>query len=366
MRCTIKALKTNERLALRVAAAAGEVGRLMESEAGAALQNVQAGEDQFTLLFPGQGSQSIGMAGKILEVEPGAGQWFERANEVLDYDLLRIIEEGPEETLNDTEHSQPAIFVASAAWLHALSERWAAAGLRFAPAAVAGHSMGQITAAFSARAIGFDEALQLVRRRGEVMRDADSLRPGGMASIIGLRDRVLRRLVGEAAAEGTIVVANDNCPGQTVVSGDEAPLRRLMRMAEEHGARRVVRLPISIASHSPLMSGAQSQFQHAVDAIKWGEPQVPVASNISGGLIHSGAQLRSEIAGALTAPVQWQSAVKTMAANGATLFVEAGPGDVLSKLVRRIARSAWTFPVSDEDAGLRTRDYPDQSDGIPK
>ena len=338
----------------------------MQSDAAAAAPDVPADDDQFTLLFPGQGSQSLGMAGKILEVEPQAGQWFERANEVLDYDLLRIIEEGPEERLNDTEHSQPAIFVASAAWLHALADRWAAAGRRFAPVAVAGHSMGQITAAFSAHAIGFDDALQLVRRRGEVMRDADSLRPGGMASIIGLRDRVLRRLVGEAAEEGTIVVANDNCPGQTVVSGDEAPLRRLMRAAEDHGARRVVRLPISIASHSPLMSGAQSQFQHAVDAIKWSDPRVPVASNISGGLIHSGAQLRTEIADALTAPVQWQSAVKTMAASGATLFVEAGPGDVLSKLVRRIARSAWTFPVSDDDAGLRSRDYPDKSDGIPK
>jgi len=338
----------------------------MEPEAAATLPTTQSDDDHFTLLFPGQGSQSVGMAGKILEVDPSAEQWFQRANEVLDYDLLKIIEDGPDEALNDTAHSQPAIFVASAAWLHALAERWAAAGRRLAPSAVAGHSMGQITAAFSARALGFDEALQLVRRRGEVMRDADSMRPGGMASIIGLRDRALRRLVGEASEHGTIVVANDNCPGQTVVSGDEAPLQRLMRAAEASGARRVVRLPISIASHSPLMSDAQSQFQHAVDAIRWRDPQVPVISNITGGAIETGALLRHEIAGALTAPVQWQSAVKTMAANGATLFVEAGPGDVLSKLVRRIARTAWTFPLSDDDAGLRTRDYPDKSDGIPK
>ena len=226
--------------------------------------------------------------------------------------------------------------------------------------------MGQITAMLAARAVDFDEALQLVRRRAEVMHAADNLRPGGMASIIGLRDRVLRRLVGEASHEGTLVVANDNCPGQTVVSGDEAPLRKIMRLADEQGARRVVRLPISIASHSPLMSDAQAHFSEAVHAIQWRDPVVPVVSNISGGLLQTKDQMAQELSEALTAPVQWQQAVKTMAAQGSTLFVEAGPGDVLSKLVRRISRTSWTFPLSDDDNGLSQRDYPDKSDGIPK
>ena len=323
-------------------------------------------DDEYALLFPGQGSQSVGMAGKVLTVYPNAQHWFNRANEVLDYDLLHLIEHGPTEDLNQTTHSQPAIFVASVAWLEALRHKWDDAGWTLSPKLVSGHSMGQITAMFAARAVDFDEALQLVRRRAEVMHAADSMRPGGMASIIGLRDRVLRRLVGEAQAEGTLVVANDNCPGQTVVSGDEAPLEKMMRLADEQGARRVVRLPISIASHSPLMSEAQTHFSEAVHSVNWRDPVVPVVSNISGGLMHTKEQLAHELSEALTAPVQWQQAVKTMAAQGSTLFVEAGPGDVLSKLVRRISRSSWTFPVSDDDHGLSHRDYPDKSDGIPK
>ncbi len=323
-------------------------------------------DDEYALLFPGQGSQSVGMAGKVLTVYPNAQHWFNRANEVLDYDLLHLIEHGPTEDLNQTTHSQPAIFVASVAWLEALRHKWDHAGWTLSPKLVSGHSMGQITAMFAARAVDFDEALQLVRRRAEVMHAADSMRPGGMASIIGLRDRVLRRLVGEAQEEGTLVVANDNCPGQTVVSGDEAPLEKMMRLADEQGARRVVRLPISIASHSPLMSEAQTHFSEAVHSVNWRDPVVPVVSNISGGLMHTKEQLAHELSEALTAPVQWQQAVKTMAAQGSTLFVEAGPGDVLSKLVRRISRSSWTFPVSDDDHGLSHRDYPDKSDGIPK
>ena len=265
-----------------------------------------AEDDEYAILFPGQGSQSVGMAGKVLEVYPGAAHWFERANQILDYDLLDLIERGPAAELDDTQHSQPAIFVASVAWLEALREKWDAAGRALTPTVVSGHSMGQITAMLSARALDFDEALQLVRRRGELMRDANLRRPGGMASIIGLRDRVLRSLVGEVGNDGTIVVANDNCPGQTVVSGDVAPLRRLMRLAEEHGARRVVRLPISIASHSPLMEDAQTQFRQAVNAVNWRDPVVPVVSNISGGLMHQREQLIQELSGALTAPVQWQ------------------------------------------------------------
>ena len=323
-------------------------------------------DDEYALLFPGQGSQSIGMAGKVLSVYPNAEQWFTRANEVLEYDLLHLIEHGPNERLNETTHSQPAIFVASVAWLEALRGKWEQVGRTLSPKMVSGHSMGQITAMLSARAVDFDEALRLVARRAEVMHAADSLRPGGMASIIGLRDRVLRRLVGEASTEGTLVVANDNCPGQTVVSGDEAPLRKIMRLADEQGARRVVRLPISIASHSPLMSEAQTHFSEAVHAIQWRDPVVPVVSNISGGLMQTKDQLAHELSGALTAPVQWQQAVKTMAAQGSTMFVEAGPGDVLSKLVRRISRTSWTFPLSDDDHGLSQRDYPDKSDGIPK
>ena len=224
------------------------------------------------VVFPGQGTQTLGMAGAILEIHPPARQRFERASEVLGYDLLRLVEEGPIEDLDDTLHSQPAIYVASMAWLDALRARWKASDLPFEPIAMAGHSMGQITACVAAGALDYDSGLRLVQERGRAMQAADRTRPGGMASIIGLRDRVIKAIVGEAKHDETLVVANDNGPGHAVVSGDESALQRAMRLAEEHGARRVVRLKISIASHSPLMADAQEQFRQAVNAMPWRDP----------------------------------------------------------------------------------------------
>ena len=151
-----------------------------------------------------------------------------------------------------------------------------------------------------------------------------------------------------------------------VVSGDEGALRRLMRSAEEQGARRVVRLPISIASHSPLMKQAQEQFREVVDAMPWRDPSVPVISNITAGFLLTQEAIAEEIHDSLCKPVRWTDSVKAMVNQGADLFVEAGPGDVLSKLVRRIASKAWTFPLSDERVGLAQHDYPDMSSGIPK
>lgn len=318
------------------------------------------------VVFPGQGSQSIGMASKVLAIHPDGEQRFSAASKILGYDLLKLIEEGPERDLDNTAYSQPAIYTASIAWWDALREQWTASGRVIDPVAMAGHSMGQITALVAANALDFENGLRLVRERGRLMNEADQKRPGGMASIIGLRDRVLRTIVGEASVEGTVVVANENGPGHTVVSGEESALRRVMHLAERSGARRVVRLPISIASHSPLMDEAQTQFRQAVDAMPWVDPQVPVISNFSAHLIESRKAIIEELDTALLRPVDWNSSVKRMVHSGAGLFVEAGPGDVLTKLVRRIAKTAWTFPISDDDAGLAARDYPDMSDGIPK
>ncbi len=318
------------------------------------------------VLFPGQGTQSIGMAGAILEVHPAAVEFFDRASEVLGYDLLRLVQEGPAEQLDDTLYSQPAIYVASIAWLHALRARWLAAGREFKPLAMAGHSMGQITAAVAAGALDFEDGLRLVEARGRATREADARRPGGMASIIGLRDRALRAIVGEATRDETLVVANDNGPGHAVVSGDEPALQRVMRLAEQHGARRVVRLRIGIASHSPLMDEAQRQFRETIAAMPWRDPEVPMISNATAGFLLTRDAIVEDLNHALLRPVDWRSSVKAMASSGASLFVEAGPGDVLSKLVRRISQHAWTFPLADGEAGLARRDYPDMSDGIPK
>lgn len=317
------------------------------------------------VIFPGQGCQSIGMAGKVIRVYPLARERFDVASQILDYDLFSLIENGPEAVLGDTGHSQPAIYTASVAWYDALRERWAAAGCPLRPVAMAGHSMGQITAFVAAGALDFENGLRLVQERGRVMQEAGRERPGGMASIIGLRDRVLRAVIGEACTEGTLVIANDNSPGHAVVSGDESALQRVLRTAEELGARRVVRLPISIASHSPLMEQAQHKFRVAVDRMPWRDPDVPVVSNISAGVIRTREAIIGELHEALLRPVRWSESVTAMVNQGVNLFVEAGPGDVLSKLVRRIARSAWTFPVSDEEEGLLRQPYPAMS-GIPK
>lgn len=318
------------------------------------------------VVFPGQGSQSLGMASRVLAVHPAAQARFDTASELLGYDLLKLIEDGPQADLDETSYSQPAIYTASVAWWDALNETWRAKGRAVSPVAMSGHSMGQITALVAAGALDFENGLLVVRERGRLMSEADRTRPGGMASIIGLRDRVLAKIVGEASIAGTVVLANENCPGHTVVSGDESALHKVMQLAERSGARRVVRLPISIASHSPLMDEAQAQFREVVESMPWRDPSVPVISNVTAGLIDTRDAILDELSVSLLKPVKWTECVKRMAHNGAGVFVEAGPGDVLTKLVRRIARSAWTFPLSDAEAGLAVRDYPDMSDGIPK
>lgn len=331
------------------------------------LQRRPAGSStEFAIIFPGQGSQSLGMASEVLRVYGDARHRFETASEILGYDLLELIERGPVEDLDTTPYSQPAIFTASIAWFDALQATWERSGRPIRPVAMAGHSSGQITAVVAAGALDFEDGLRLVEARGRLMHAADRERPGGMASIIGLRDRVVTTMVDEAARDETLVVANDNGPGHLVVSGDEGALQRLMRMAEERGARRVVRLPISIASHSPLMQQAQEQFREVVDAMPWRDPLVPVISNVSAGFLLTQEAVAQELQESLCKPVRWADSVKAMANQGVGLFVEAGPGDVLSKLVRRIARRAWTFPLSDAVDGLAQRDYPDMSSGIPK
>ena len=269
-----------------------------------------AEDDDYAILFPGQGSQSVGMAGKVLEVYPGAEHWFQRANQILDYDLLDLIERGPAAQLDDTQHSQPAIFVASVAWLEALREKWNAAGRALTPTVVSGHSMGQITAMLAARALDFDEALRLVRRRGELMRDANLRRPGGMASIIGLRDRVLRSLVGEVGDDGTIVVANDNCPGQTVVSGDVAAAAaadaagRGTRRAPRRAATDLDRLTLAVdggRANAVPPGGKRGQLARPGGA---GREQHQWGTDASARTAHSGAVRRAHRPGAVASGCQ--------------------------------------------------------------
>src|SRR5262249_28869929 len=215
---------------------------------------------KIAFVFPGQGSQYVGMGKQLYDASPAARRIFEQADTTLGFPLSRLCFEGPQEELDDTYNAQPAILTYCIASLEALKERFGPLGYVGAPSLVAGHSMGEFTALVAAGVLDFEDALKLVRERGRLMKESGELRPGGMAAVIGLDDRVLEEVVKEAQSEGVVTVANANSPGQTVLSGEVAALTRAMELAKARGARLVQRLAVSIASHSPLMQQASHHF----------------------------------------------------------------------------------------------------------
>lgn len=305
------------------------------------------------LTFPGQGSHSVGMGERLCHVSRAAREVFRRADEVLDRKLSRLCFEGPEEELERTINQQPATFVTSIAWLEALRERWAGLDRKLQPHVLAGHSLGEFTAAVASGAHSFEEGLLLVRERGRAMDEAGRENPGGMASILGLSDEHVSAICDHASGEGGYVgIATRNCEGQNVISGALGPLKRAMEAAQSAGARKVVRLPITIASHSPLMHRASERMSAWLDHIPPRDPHTPVVGNVNAAVLRSRPELHAELRDQLTAGVRWQQAVGRMQDLGADLFIEAGPGDVLTKLTRRIDPRANAVSLSDERTGL--------------
>lgn len=298
-------------------------------------------------VFPGQGSQYVGMGQRVYEVSESARRIFNQADDVLGYSISSLCFNGPAEELEDTVNAQPAIFTVSVAYLEALRERSRSVGKSIAPVYVAGHSLGEFTALVAAGVLDFRDALVLVRERGRLMKQSGEERPGGMAAIIGLEREELERVCEEAGEVGIVVLANDNCPGQSVISGELAALERAMQIAEERGARRAVRLGISIASHSPLMERAAQQLNDLVARMPLRDPEVPIVANITGQILTTVDDVRAEIAQHVLMPVQWSSSVKEMVNGGVTTFLEVGPGQVLSGLIRRIKRDVQTLSAKD-------------------
>jgi [acyl-carrier-protein] S-malonyltransferase len=311
--------------------------------------NAPYGDGPVAFVFPGQGSQYVGMGKALFDASETARRVFRRADEILGFALTRMCFEGPEQDLNDTINAQPAILTVSIACLNAMRERWQAMGQVVAPRYVAGHSLGEFTALVAADVIDFDSALVLVRERGRLMKENGTDRPGGMLAVLGLDRDVVEAVVAEAAVMGVITVANANSPGQVVLSGEAPALERAAELARARGAARVVRLPISIASHSPLMARAAAQFGEIVARLPLRQPRIPIVANITGQILTSADDIRKELADHILKPVQWTSSVVEMVARGSAEFLEIGPGQVLSGLIRRISKDAHVVTLSDRE-----------------
>lgn len=295
----------------------------------------EPGEPALALVFPGQGSQYVGMGADLVKESPRAAEAFERADATLGFPLSRLILEGPQEELDLTINAQPAILATSVAYLEAMRERANEAGIRLDPRSVAGHSAGQYAAAVAADALDYEEALRLVRERGRVMQESGG--EGGMAAVIGLSDQQVEEMVSRARERGEISVANANAPGQIVLSGVIPALVFAIEVARTMGARKAVRLAVSVASHSVLMRRAQHEFAAILSKVPFHEPSVPMLSNVHASVIQSADALRNELSEHLVHGVQWTESVRSMVASGITDFVEVGPGRVLTGLIRRIA-----------------------------
>ncbi|MCC6944503.1 MAG: ACP S-malonyltransferase [Thermomicrobiales bacterium] len=306
-----------------------------------------------TLVFPGQGSQFVSMGTALTAASPAAAAILAEADEILGVPLTALMADGPAETLEDTWNAQPAILAVSVAALEAMRTALTSNGATVDVRFVAGHSLGEFSALVATGSLTFAEALTLVRERGRLMKEAGTTSPGGMAAVLGLDDEAIASVCATASAGGGIVVpANRNCPGQIVISGDVETLERAMELAKSAGARRVARLGVSIASHSPLMANANAAFGAVLDGIDLVAPVVPVIGNVSAHAISSVDELRDELRLQMERPVDWTGTVQAAIRAGTQAFIELGPGNVLGGLSKRIDRNVPTLTIGSLGLGL--------------
>lgn len=300
-------------------------------------------------LFPGQGSQEVGMLQELCQQYAVAHATFTEADDLLGIKLSELCFQGPEEQLTDTINAQPALLTSGVAILRVLQQEL---GDRISqdagsgPTFVAGHSMGEYTALVATGCLTFADGLQLVRERGRLMKQAGVQQPGMMAAILGLDEAKVAMICAEASVQGGIAqVANDNCPGQVVISGDKAGMEAAMAALSAAGAKRVMPLAVSIAAHSPLMQPAAEELRAAIQATPLAVPVVPVIGNTTAQPLTTVAAIQDELTAQLTGSVRWTASMQTALAAGVKSFVELGPGDVLAGLIKRIDRGAerWSL-----------------------
>jgi [acyl-carrier-protein] S-malonyltransferase len=284
-------------------------------------------------VFPGQGAQFTGMGKELYEQSPLAKSLFEQANDILDFDITKIMFEGSAEDLKQTEVTQPAVFLHATILAQVLGDA-------FQPDMVAGHSLGEFSALVANKTLSFEDGLKLVFQRAQAMQKACAIEPSTMAAVLGLEDAVVEQICQETP--GTVVAANYNCPGQLVISGSITAVEAACAKLTEAGARRALILPVGGAFHSPLMAPAQEELGRAIEATNFAQPICPVYQNVTAAAVEDPAAIKRNLLAQLTAPVRWTQSVQQMIQDGATHFIEVGPGNVLQGLVKKINREAQT------------------------
>ncbi|AQQ53755.1 ACP S-malonyltransferase [Planococcus lenghuensis] len=298
---------------------------------------------KIAFIFPGQGSQSIGMGASFSEDERSRS-FFDQADEALGFSLSQLIQEGPQEELTLTYNAQPALLTVSAL----IAERLERAGIK--PDYTAGHSLGEYSALVASGVLTFKEAVDAVYQRGLLMNEAVPAGKGAMAAVLGLGAKELARVTDEVTADGqSVQLANINCPGQIVISGTKEGVERASALAKEQGAKRAIPLDVSGPFHSELMEPASEGLRKTLDAIDLAKAEPPVISNVTAQPVTEPAEIRDLLVRQLYSPVQWEQSVREMISQGVTVFIEAGPGKVLSGLVKKIDRSVKVIPVFDEE-----------------
>ena len=279
------------------------------------------------IVFPGQGAQFPGMGKSLYEENPEAKALFEKANELLGFRITDILFEGTEEELKQTKVTQPAIFLHSVILAKTTSD--------FAPDMVAGHSLGEFSALVANGVLSFEDGLSLVFQRALAMQEACEINPSSMAAILGLEDQVVEEICA-GITEEVVVAANYNCPGQLVISGSTKGIEIACELLKAAGAKRALPLPVGGAFHSPLMEPAREKLQKAIEGTQFNAPICPIYQNVSTTAVTDVAEIKANLIAQLTAPVKWTQSVQQMVADGATEFVECGPGKVLQGLVKKI------------------------------
>ncbi len=300
--------------------------------------------DKLALVFPGQGSQYVGMGLDLYDHYSEARSVFDEADRTLGFGLSRLCFEGPEDELNDTVNTQAAVLTVSVATLQAMGSLHQAGQV----SSMAGHSLGEYTALVAAGRVSYADAVRLVRERGRLMKEAGEQRPGGMAAVLGLSEETVAEACQQAQDDtGTVIqIANHNSPGQIVISGERSGLDRAVELLREQSARRVVQLAVSIPSHCALMESAAEGLRAALSRVVFRDADTPVIGNVTGRPLQQRDEFRDELVRQLVSPVQWVSSVRWMIDQGVKTFVEIGPKDTLSNLIRRIDGSVARISVN--------------------